>query len=131
MVADSREDSAQAIVAPDTAADSQEDFAQATSALGRAAAALEAVDQVGSVVSVDQAEAMAAAPQPVAAVYRPLAALAGHIASHNILVARSAPAVEAVVVLRFPRCSFTTSDLQCNYIILRIRTLFVTILSCP
>lgn len=80
--------------------------------------------------SVDQAEAMATAPQPVAVAYRPLAALAGHIASHNILVARSAPAAEAVVVLRFPRCSFATSDIQCNYIILRIRTLFVTILSC-
>jgi len=89
-------------------------------------------DQAESTAKVDWAEAMAVVPQPVAVAYRLLAALAGHIASHNILVAHSAlEAAGAVVVLRFPRCSFTTFGVQCNYIILRFRTLFVTILSCP
>ncbi len=80
---------------------------------------------------VDWAEAMAIVPQPVAEVYHPLAALAGHIASRNIPVAHLAlAAAGAVVVLRFPRCSSTSFGIQCDHIFLRFRTLFVTILSC-
>lgn len=113
-MADNLVDTEQVIVVLDTAADS-----------------LELADQAGLMARVDWAEAMAVVPQPVAVAYRPLAALAGHIASHNILVAHSAlAAAGAVVVLRFPRYSFTDFGVLCNHIFLRFRTLFVTILSC-
>lgn len=114
MVVDKRADSERVIVALDTMADSPE-----------------LADQVESMANAGLAGAVAVVPQPVAVAYRPLAALAGHIASHNIPVAHFALVVAgAVVDLRFPRCSFTTFSIQCNYIILRFRTLFVTILSC-
>lgn len=134
MEADKRVDSAQVVVALDMAADKRVDSARVIVVLDTTADSPELAGRAGSMAKTGLAEAMAVVPQPVAVAYRyrPLAALADHIASHNIPVARSALMVAgAVVDLRFPRCSFTTFSIQCNYIILRFRTPFVTILSCP
>lgn len=95
--------------------DNPVDFEQAIVVQHTAADSPELAEQVESMAKVDWAEAMVVAPQPVAVAYRPLAALAGHTASHNILVAHPAlVAAEAVVVLRFPRCSFTDFAIRCD-----------------